>query len=304
MVTGDGRQPTDYSTCAPLAMPTDHYLFWSHRCSELSISSAMPPRSLTIPQVQGVFTEAVATWAATDCGMGSSLSPQFDITVLMDTNACTRAGFDSRGHNVNSVMFVQDAMLWSGETSAGGLGYAANAFAVTLAWHLQTTGEILDVDMYINESRGLWAICEPSGCTYQGTPCDPVMGCTIQDPSPSGSPVDLQNVVTHELGHYLGLAHTTREHADAVMYASAPFGQLSKRTLTADDVAGLCAAYPPGSLATGCNHDSVGGLSLDCQGHDCGCGVPGAGDRSGTVPAASVLALVALGLWLRRARRA
>jgi hypothetical protein len=113
--------------------------------------------------------------------------------------------------------------------------------------------------------------------------------------------VDLQNVVTHELGHYLGIGHTTNDHADATMYASAQFGELTMRDLSTDDVAGLCDAYPPGSLADSCDPTPSGGLSLDCQSHDCGCGVPGSssgGDRSAWLAMGAVAAMIAL-----RARR-
>ena len=56
--------------------------------------------------------------------------------------------------------------------------------------------------------------------------------------------VDLQSVVTHEFGHALGLNHST--NSGAVMYASYTAGTL-KRSLTADDIAGLTAIYGAGS---------------------------------------------------------
>ncbi len=294
MVTGDGRQPSDYMTCAPLATDHDHYLFWTHRCTELSISSAMPPHAFTIAQVQDVFRTAAATWAAVDCGSGLDLSPRFSIDILVDTNACTRAGHNGRGHNVNSVMFIEGADDWTVTR-----GWSPVAFAVTLAWHLETTGEIVDVDMEINESRGSWTICDAGGCVFEGRTCD-VSGCRM-----SNGPVDLQNVVTHELGHYLGIGHTTADHHDATMYASADFGELTMRDLSTDDVAGLCDAYPVGALADSCDRTPSGGLSLDCQSHDCGCRVPGSGggggDRSAWI-AMSVLAIV-LGARVRFRRR-
>ena len=284
MVTGDGRQPNDYHTCAPLATANDHYLFWSHRCSELSISSALPPHSLTIAQVREVFRTAAATWGTIDCGSGLDLSPRFSIDILLDTNACTRSGHNGRGHNVSSVMFVNDERDWVDTR-----GWSNLAFAVTLAWHLQTTGEIVDVDMEINEARGMWTICDASGCDDHGTMCPP-SGC-----SRDGGPVDLQNVVTHELGHYLGIGHTTADHPDATMYASAQFGELTMRDLSADDTSAICDTYPPGALPDTCDRTPVGGLSLDCQSHDCGCRVPGAGDRrdrSGWVLLAGTAALL------------
>lgn len=292
MVTGSGRQPSDYSTCAPLATDHDHYLFWSHRCSEISISSAQPPHSLTTEQVQQVFRDAIATWSAVDCG-GIDPSPHFMIDVLTDLNACTRSGHNGRGNNVNSIMFVADEREWT-QTR----GWSPVAFAVTLAWHLQETGEIVDVDMEINEGRGTWTICDAGGCDDGGTIC-PLSGC-----GRDGGPVDLQNVITHELGHYLGMGHTTAEHVDATMYASAQFGELTMRDLATDDVAGLCDAYRDG-LPDTCDPTPTGGLALDCQSHDCGCGVPGSGPRQEQGPWVGVGAIgIVLLARVRRRRSA
>jgi Matrixin len=77
---------------------------------------------------------------------------------------------------------------------------------------------------------------------------------TTAEPAPPGA-FDLQTILTHEAGHFLGLAHATS--ANAVMYA---FYAQSSRELTADDVAGLCAAYPPEapSSALSCRLSSRG----------------------------------------------
>jgi MYXO-CTERM domain-containing protein len=66
----------------------------------------------------------------------------------------------------------------------------------------------------------------------------------VSEASPGGR-IDVTNTVAHEAGHFLGLDHTGVEAA--TMHASAPPGEVSKRSLDADDIEGLCAIYPAGS---------------------------------------------------------
>ena len=66
--------------------------------------------------------------------------------------------------------------------------------------------------------------------------------------SATGDPnsFDVQDIVTHEAGHFQGLGHDTVPPIDpnATMYATATPGETKKRTLQPDDLAGIHAAYP------------------------------------------------------------
>src|ERR1019366_8185381 len=63
----------------------------------------------------------------------------------------------------------------------------------------------------------------------------------------NGTEYDLGSILTHEAGHFLGLAHTA--DTSAVMYASYSPGAT---VLTPDDVAGICSIYPSdGTRETG-----------------------------------------------------
>lgn len=109
--------------------------------------------------------------------------------------------------------------------------------------------------------------------------------------STSGCIADIQNTLTHELGHLLGLEHPCRVGGDpprtdgagqpvpqclaatpammdATMFNYQDCGETDKSTLSADDVAGACAIYPiaddPGSCervgdSGGCCDASSGG---------------------------------------------
>ncbi len=63
---------------------------------------------------------------------------------------------------------------------------------------------------------------------------------------------DVQNILTHEVGHFIGLGHeVTPFNSDAAMFAQASPNELKKRTLKANDVGGLLAAYEgPGEKTT------------------------------------------------------
>ena len=52
---------------------------------------------------------------------------------------------------------------------------------------------------------------------------------------------DVQNILTHELGHALGLDHST--NTEATMYGSAERGETKKRDLHTDDLNGYWAIY-------------------------------------------------------------
>lgn len=55
---------------------------------------------------------------------------------------------------------------------------------------------------------------------------------------------DLQNIVTHEVGHFLGLGHeVTPMNSDATMFAMASPNETKKRALHTTDLAGIRSAY-------------------------------------------------------------
>ncbi len=111
-----------------------------------------------------------------------------------------------------------------------------NAIAVTLVTTDNGTHEILDADIALNiESH-----------TFRVLPV----------PHTNNHFDDIQNALTHELGHALGLAHNPGD-STVVMYPSARLGETSKRWLALDDQDGIAALYPPGgpriTAPTGCS---------------------------------------------------
>jgi MYXO-CTERM domain-containing protein len=134
---------------------------------------------------------------------------------------------------INVVRWVYDG--WAEE-----LDLDENALAMTLTTYKSHTGRIVDSDVLINAERYDWT-------------AGPVAASC-------GGAYDVQNVITHEAGHLLGLDHEAGER-ESTMYPSSGMCETKKRTLEDDDRSGVQALYldteaPEAPAAMGC---SVGG---------------------------------------------
>ena len=294
LTSSDARPTTDEPCVLTSLHPGSHELAWRRACTSISFSSVLGVAAtegrITEAAARTVLMRSIATWTTVDCGGART---GLDVTILPETDVCTRAAHYRGGRNVHTIVFVADG--WSTERL-----HDPRALAVTYVWHDPATGEILDADMELNEDTRDFHVCALDGCAELHP--DPVTGLPN---GPDSGDADLENTLTHEMGHYFGLAHTPESDGrDATMFAEATFGETSKRDLTDDDRAGICAIYPPGSLPSACDPTPTGGLGLDCAAPSgCGCAAAGASGATGTAITSVGLALVAL-VWAgRRSRR-
>jgi hypothetical protein len=116
---------------------------------------------------------------------------------------------------------------------------AIDTLALTTLIFNANTGEIFDADVEINTYAS-------DLTTGRVGPFD----------------VDLNSVVTHEVGHFLGLSHTNAPRA--TMEPSYTQGETAMATIEEDDVDGICAALPPGRKVAKTSCEPRHGFSGEC----------------------------------------
>jgi len=164
----------------------------------------------------------------------------------------------------NKIVFRQ---VWPATASP-------TALALTTVVYERRTGAIQDADIDLNDEAFFWT-----------TGLD---GATVND---------VENTLTHELGHFLGLAHVS--DPEATMYADSPEGETEKRSLGTDDIDGVCFVYPAGAPTPGVDPPMTG-ISRGALTSATSCGVsPGSSNGHGPLSALLVLSALA---WRRRTR--
>ncbi len=114
---------------------------------------------------------------------------------------------------------------------------------------------------------------------------------------------DVQNILTHETGHLMGLGHEIDPiDTDASMYAWAGPNEVNKRNLHPNDVAAIREAYGgtgnrfPGDIATTNCALGKGGSCLVVHGK------PAPGPRGWALAAGLLVTILGLGRWYQRRR--
>lgn len=102
---------------------------------------------------------------------------------------------------------------------------APETIALTTYAYRPSTGELLDADIDVNAEGH-------------------VLSAALAMPPPDV--IDLENTLTHELGHVLGFAHVL--DPEATMFFSSAAAETRKRDLSPDDVAAVCETYPLGAM--------------------------------------------------------
>lgn len=280
---------------------------WKSPCVTMELALGAPPETMDAAGYLDAAQQGAAAWTqasldgANRCGnvlMGVESTPDVEGLVGND------------GHN--RIVFRQNE--WCRDPPPTDPSeprcYDGSALAITTVFQLKNSGEIKDADIEVNAKNFTWAdfVGRPDLMTY-GTH-------------------DFQGTITHELGHVLGLEHTCYlprwykdgtpvprpdDHtgapipdcgsnnsaliADATMYVSvnSPASEVGLRSLSSDDMQGICDIYPfSPSFVCG-----APGSDPNSPGKAGGCSLAA---HRGPGSVVLALALVGLALHLRRRR--
>jgi hypothetical protein len=183
------------------------FLFWRNACVSYSINQS-GSRNIPYEDARRIIDASFATWTSATCADGNGPGISFS---NLGPASCAEVRYNSDAPNQNLIVFRDNGWPYADPNSTLGL--------TTVTFNADT-GEIYDADMEINASA---------------------RNLSITDQVPQNG-FDLASVITHEAGHFLGLAHAT--DARSTMYASYKPGTTALRSLAPDDVAGICAIYP------------------------------------------------------------
>ncbi len=248
--TTTAKQTAASAGCPGVCLTEGVPLYWPVAKTQYAFN-VRPFRGFTDEQARRIIGESFAAWSAVECPVRLPDGSMGKVSVGIDVSAQPGTTTDEVGPkleepNDNAIIFFT-AEEWEERH------YDPRAFALTSLWYYET-GEIIGADMHFNGAMN-FGECPPQGC------------------SEHDNISDLRNVATHEAGHYFGLAHS--ERPSATMWCDAKPGQVDKRTLSRDDIEGLCAIYPPGEAFRPASMQG---------GEDSSCSVaPGQRARSGDV---------------------
>lgn len=198
------------------------------------------PGEFALGEVRGLVETAFDQWMEAACAGTESpqgLIPTVTFAGNSDEMKATKPS-TAKAEPDNLIVFIRTTAEWTRG------GNSPTWIAITKIAHDQSTGEIVDADIEINDGGFNFSI----------------------DDSPANGEVDFLSMLVHEVGHFYGLDHSLVEAATMyATYSQTASTATAARTLDADDVAGACALYtnvPERSTSTPPDDGCAGGGAM------------------------------------------
>lgn len=199
------------------------------------IGSAVLPAGTTVPFA--VFQEDLHLGVSTDCGDGQTFTKlgvkwtSFPVSVNIaspdaasgDAIRRALATYEALEHP-SGTFFIEQASSGAGiDVSFAPIDGALGTLARTQIWYNRFTKAIVEVNI-VFDSAEAWVVFAAVVCGSQG------------------DGIDVEAVAAHELGHGVGLGHSSSSTA-LTMYPYYSLGATKQRTLATGDAKGVAAVY-------------------------------------------------------------
>lgn len=241
-------------------------LHWESSCVSFALQKdGSVRRGIDYDAAHDTLVQAFKQWLNADCG---GRGPSIEVSDFGPVE-CHTPEYNQDAPNANVVMFRDEDWPYSN---------AVDTLALTTLIFDAETGAIFDADIEVN--------------TFQNEMTTGRVG---------PRDVDLHSVLTHEVGHFLGLSHS--DVALSTMEASYSPGLVEMATIAFDDQKGICAALPPDRATTADSCEPRHGFSSECALPTTSCALP-TGAPSGWSSALFSLLVLSSGLGRRKLRRA
>lgn len=200
-------------------------VIWKRPCVSFSLDTSNL-RTEQVGAIRDIVTTAFETWTSARCP-GTSQPPAITLRDSFGPVLCGHAEYNSTQGNANIITFRKN---WP---------YDPDELGHTVVTYLTATGELVDADIEMNAD-------------YEFTTELP----TIEN--------DLQSVLTHEIGHFLGISHTTEASSLSIMQTRYNAGDVL-RALRPDDLDALCDLYSTKvDAAAVCDFAPQNGFVAEC----------------------------------------
>ena len=229
----DNKQECEYDEHGCLL--TGNLLHWGSSCVSFDVQrdgSAL--RGIGYDAAHEAIRAGFSEWLNADCGGG--VGPSVKISDFGPVE-CRTAEYNQDSPNANIFMFRDDG--WPYEN-------AIDTLALTTLIFNADTGEIYDADVEVNTFESPMAI----GDVGHGD-------------------IDFASVITHEIGHFLGLSHS--DIAGSTMRPSYAPGNTAMASIEQDDIDGVCATLAPNREVHTDSCEPRHGFSTDCAVPDSSC---------------------------------
>lgn len=208
-------------------------LYWPSSCVSYAVSEqGCPSQALDFEALASSIERAFLAYTQVDCAEGApSLTG-----VNYGPSACATHQYNPTAPNANTFGCRDDGWPYSATD---------DVLALTTLTFEVDSGAILDADTELNTSYASFS----QGATRPAS-------------------FDIDAVITHEVGHFLGFGHT--RDSESVMFPGHDPEQPGRARLSHDDALGVCAAFAPDRPVSSDSCEPPNGFSPECQGSEAG----------------------------------